>query len=91
MSEGGGGKGLSERNFFAAFSGIPYCVRSIEKSTHAHNVFFGCCALLEPRVDEIKNSNSTIILKLPHPSFAPSHGIINSLGHPNVHTDVNLF
>ena len=58
-----------------------------KKSAHAHNVFFGFdfCASLERQVDEIKNSKSEIILKLPHPLFAPYHRIFNSRGHLNVH------
>ena len=55
-----------------------------KKSTHAHNVFFGFgfCALLERRVDEIKNSKSKIILQLPHSSFARYHRIFNFFGPP---------
>ena len=56
-------------------------------SAHAHNVFFGFgfCALLERRVDEIKNSKNKIILQLPHTSFARYHRIFIFLGHPIVH------
>ena len=41
-----------------SFSSIPYWLRFIKKSAHAHNVFFGLgfWASLERRVDEIKNS-----------------------------------
>ena len=56
-----------------SFSGIPFWLRFIKKSAHAHNVFFrfGFRASLERKVDEIKNSKSEIILKLPHLLFLP--------------------
>ena len=43
---------------------------------------FGFCASLERRVDEIKNSKSEIILKLPHLLFTHYHRIFNFSGTP---------
>ena len=77
------------RKFFLM---IPYWLRSIKKSAHAHNVFFGFgfWALLARIVDEIENSRSKIILYLPHASFARYHRIFIFLGHPNVHWATNV-
>ena len=44
------------------------------------NAIFGFWALLGRIIDEIKNSKRKIILKLPHPSFAPDHRIFNFWG-----------
>ena len=55
---------ISAKKHIISFSGIPYDCAPYNKSAHAHIVFygFGFWALLERRVDEIKNSKSKLIL-----------------------------
>ena len=63
-----------------SFSVISYLLRSIKQNLRIRTTYFfgfGFCALLERRVDKIKNSESKILLKLPRPSFARYHRIFN--------------
>ena len=46
---------------------------------------FGFWASLERKIDEIKNSYSEIIFKLPHLLFAPITEFSIFVGHPNAH------
>ena len=73
----------STKKNIISFSGIPYWLRSIKKSAHEHNVFFGSGFGHRWNIGLInKNSKNEIILKLPHLLFALYHRIFNFSGTP---------